>query len=96
MSAASDFLDPHHFYAAFAEGTARYWERRADIWDNVAPRRGDYHGRATREELMTRWHLAKNTATACRNRAQIARRYGATDQDRALVAGVAESLMEAA
>jgi hypothetical protein len=96
MSAASDFLDPHHFYAAFAEGTARYWGRRAAIWDDVAPRRGDFTGRATRDELKARWERATATAAACRHRAEIARLYGATDHDRALIQGVAESLAVAA
>jgi hypothetical protein len=96
VSSASDFLDPHHFFAAFAAGTARYWRRRAIDWDRARPWPGDFNGRATRLELADRWDRMTARAQACRARAEIAELYGATDHERALIQSVAESLAVAA
>jgi hypothetical protein len=67
-------LDPAAFERrvlqdAYLDGCAAFWERRARQLEAARPRRGDYPGRATPEQLRARWHALTEAATACRNRA---------------------------
>ena len=56
---------------ALAEADAAYWLRRADAFDAARPRRGDFHGRASRQELAQRDQRLAETAAACRARAAV-------------------------
>ena len=47
------------------------WERRARALEAARPRPGDFHGRATREELREQWQRLTAAAQACRARAQV-------------------------
>ena len=58
---------------ALTEATAGYWERRAQTFEDAAPRLGEYHGAATRDELNQRWLDCMATAQACRAHAQLIR-----------------------
>jgi hypothetical protein len=71
-------LDLEHFRArvlqdALSEATAQYWLRRAHQFQQAAPRKGDYHGLADRDEPLDRWERCKATALACRRHAQLLR-----------------------
>lgn len=52
-----------------------YWIRRAEDLDNARPRVGDYHGQATREDLAERYARLTEQAEACREHAELLRRY---------------------
>ena len=56
---------------AWAEGTAAYWTRRADVFEWARPRPTDWPGRATRAELRARDRELQATAEACRNRTRL-------------------------
>lgn len=58
---------------ALSEATATYWLRRAQQFEDAAPRLDEYHGGATRDELNQRWIDCMATAEACRNHAQLIR-----------------------
>lgn len=88
----SDHLDPHHILAGWASGTARFWRARAAVWLDAAPKKDDFHGSATPENLAARWDRCRAIAAACQRRADVAERYGATPADLALIAGVAEAI----
>lgn len=47
------------------------WERRARALEAARPRPGDFHGRATREDLRAAWDRLTEAARACRARAQV-------------------------
>lgn len=96
MTAHSDHLDPHHIFAAWGSGTARYWKTRAEVFERARPRPDDFHGRATSADLAEQWDRLTDKANACRARAAIADKYGPTAADRAMIAGVAEALLVAA
>jgi hypothetical protein len=69
-------IDLEHFRArtlqdALTEATAQCWLRRAQQFEDAAPRQGDYHGHATGDELLDRWERCQATATACRRHAQV-------------------------
>jgi hypothetical protein len=69
-------IDLDHFRArvlqdCLTEATAAFWLRRAQQFENAAPRKGDYHGHASREELLDAWERCQATALACRRRAQL-------------------------
>jgi hypothetical protein len=71
-------IDIDHFRArilqdALTEATAGYWERRAQQFEDAAPRLGEFHGNATRDELNQRWLDCMATAQACRSHAQLIR-----------------------
>lgn len=59
---------------AIAEGTARYWNRRADAFLWAAPKPGDYNGRASAQELAERAERCRATAAACQARASLEER----------------------
>jgi hypothetical protein len=70
------YIDFDHFRArilqdALSEATAQYWLRRAQQFEDAAPREGDYHGNASREELLDAWERCKATELACRGQAQL-------------------------
>jgi hypothetical protein len=90
--AHSDFLDPSQVFKAWGSATARYWLRRAATFEDARPRVDDFHGRATPAKLAARWDRLTEIAQACRNRADIANRYGASNVDRALIVDVATAL----
>ena len=56
---------------ALTEATAAYWIDRAYQFQQAAPRKGDYHGHASRDELLDRWERCKATELACRRHAQL-------------------------
>lgn len=55
---------------AMNEGTALYWQRRADQLDAARPRPGDYTGRATDEQIKATDKRLAEAAEACRLRAK--------------------------
>ena len=57
---------------AISEAESDYWRRRAATFEQARPRRGDFHGRATREELAAADARLARVAQACRKRAAIA------------------------
>ena len=70
-----DWLE--HFRArvlqdALSEATASYWSRRAEQFQEAAPRLGDFHGKRTREELGIKWREMHTIASACHNAASMA------------------------
>jgi aminoglycoside phosphotransferase family enzyme len=58
---------------ALIEATADYWEQRAQAFEAAAPKLGEYHGSATRDELNEAWTRCHNTAATCRAHAQLIR-----------------------
>jgi hypothetical protein len=69
-------IDIDHFRArilqdALTEATAQYWVHRAHQFQQAAPRLGEYHGNATRDELNEAWTRCHATALACRTHAQL-------------------------
>ena len=71
-------VDLNHFAArvlqdALTEAIAGYWERRARQWEVAAPRKGDYHGQASRTELFQAWERCQEIACACRRHATLLR-----------------------
>jgi len=49
------------------------WERRAAEWEAARPRRGDFHGQATRDELVDRDVRCRQLAESCRRHASLLR-----------------------
>jgi hypothetical protein len=69
-------LDLDHFRArilqdALTEATAQYWIHRARQFQQAAPRKGDYHGQATAEELREAWYRCVATSEACLRHADL-------------------------
>jgi hypothetical protein len=69
-------IDIAHFRArllqdCLSQATAQYWERRAQQFENAAPRKGDYCGNAARDDLLDTWERCRATALACRRHAQL-------------------------
>ena len=58
---------------ALTEATAAYWKRRAQAFEDAAPRPGDFNGRASRAELQEAYDRCHETALACRNHAELLR-----------------------
>lgn len=58
---------------ALNEASAAYWERRADVLEDAAPRPGEFHGRATRAELSAAWRRCMGDARRCRAHAELLR-----------------------
>lgn len=54
---------------ALADGTALYWLRRADTFEDARPRPGEFHGQATTAELNEADARCAAMARACRARA---------------------------
>ena len=63
---------------ALTEGTAAYWEHRAEEWEAVRPRRGDFNGNATPRQLAEQYQRCTEIAAACRARAAFTRLYPET------------------
>ena len=51
------------------------WQRRAEALEAARPRRGDFHGQATPEQVEERDQRLREAAEACRERAEFVRRY---------------------
>jgi hypothetical protein len=71
-------IDLDHFRArvlqdCLTEATARYWERRAQQFEDAAPRKGDRHFHAPADELLDSYERCMATALACRRHAQLLR-----------------------
>ncbi len=71
-------IDIDHFRArilqdALTEATAQYWLRRAEQFEEAAPRLDEYRGTATRDELNDAWMRCHEAALACRNHARFLR-----------------------
>jgi hypothetical protein len=71
-------IDLDHFRArilqdALTEATAQYWVHRAYQFQQAAPRLGEFHGNATRDELNQRWLDCMATSQACLNHAELIR-----------------------
>lgn len=58
---------------ALNEASARYWTRRAEALEDAAPRPGEFHGKATREELSSAWRRCHADAERCRRHAELLR-----------------------
>lgn len=56
---------------ALATATKAYWERRAAVLDDARPRPGEFHGKATREQLSARWSRLTEAARQCRIHAEL-------------------------
>lgn len=56
---------------ALAEATAEYWRRRAQTLEAALPRRGDFTGRATPEQLEEQRMRVASTVLACRQKAEL-------------------------
>jgi hypothetical protein len=69
-------IDIDHFRArilqdALSEATAQYWVHRAHQFQQAAPRLGEFHGNATRDELNEAWTRCMNTMQACLSHADL-------------------------
>ena len=69
-------IDIDHFRArvlqdALTEATAQYWVHRAEQLEDAAPKLGEFHGHATRDELNQRWLDCMGAAQACRRHAEL-------------------------
>lgn len=60
---------------AITEAMPWHWIRRAEDLDHARPRPGDWHGQATREDLAERYARLTEQAEACREHAELLRRY---------------------
>ena len=65
-----------HFQArvlqdALTEAYAVYWSRRAEALERALPRREDFHGSATREDLLERYEALQREILACRRHANL-------------------------
>ena len=60
---------------AITEAMPWHWMRRAEDLDNARPRPGDYRGQATSEDLADRYARLTEQAAACREHAELLRRY---------------------
>ena len=58
---------------ALLEASARYWERRAEVLEDAAPRLNEFHGRASRSELSASWQRCMADAARCRQHAALLR-----------------------
>lgn len=56
---------------AWLDGNRMFWERRAQQLEAARPRRGEFTGNATSQDLQTAWHRLTEAAAACRARAQL-------------------------
>jgi hypothetical protein len=56
---------------ALNDARRKWWLRRAQDFERAKPVPGEYHGRATREQLRARWLWCHETAQACRNKAAL-------------------------
>lgn len=56
---------------ALTEATAACWEKRAQQFEDAAPRPGDFTGRATPLEIAARLRRCLATAAACRAHASL-------------------------
>lgn len=68
--------------------SADQMDRRAAEWEWVAPKPGDFTGRATEADLAARTERCRATAAAFRAKATVLRRYGVPDFIAAEVATV--------
>ena len=58
---------------ALISADVQYWLRRAQAFEDAAPRPGEYHGRATREQLSMAYQRCMLAARNCRRHAQLLR-----------------------
>lgn len=58
---------------ALNEASARYWEHRAEVLADAAPKPGEFHGQATAEELSAAWRRCMGDARRCRRHAELLR-----------------------
>ncbi|MFZ2626021.1 MAG: hypothetical protein WAX29_12400, partial [Propionibacterium sp.] len=58
---------------ALNEASARYWEHRAEVLADAAPKPGEFHGQATAEELSAAWRRCHRDAARCRQHAGLLR-----------------------
>jgi hypothetical protein len=54
---------------AIVQAEAWFWCWRAEQFHAAAPRPADFHGNATRDELLDAWQRCRDTALACRRKA---------------------------
>jgi hypothetical protein len=71
-------IDIDHFRArvlqdCLTEATAQYWVHRAYQFQQAAPRLGQFHGNATRDELNEAWTRCHATTQACLSHADLLR-----------------------
>jgi hypothetical protein len=69
-------IDIDHFRArvlqdALTAATAQYWVHRAHQFQQAAPRLGEFHGGAKRDELNEAWTRSHATAAACLSHAEL-------------------------
>ena len=58
---------------ALNEASARYWDHRADVLEDAAPKPGEFTGKATRAELSAAWRRCHADAERCRRHAALLR-----------------------
>ena len=56
----------------FNTASAKFWRRRAEEFERAKPRKGDFHGLVSREELSAAWQRCHSIAEACRQKAHAA------------------------
>jgi hypothetical protein len=56
---------------ALAAALEIHWTRRAEEWERVSPKPGDFVGRASRAEIEERRQRCAAIARACRHRAAV-------------------------
>ena len=66
---------------AVNEALAATWDRRRQALLAARPRAGDFHGRATREQLRERFEILTAAAEACRARAVVSIQHDEIDAD---------------
>jgi hypothetical protein len=69
-------IDLDHFRArvlqdALTEATAMHWLGRSQAFRDAAPRRADFHGNASRDELSAAYQRCMATAAACHAHARL-------------------------
>ena len=53
--------------------TAAYWDRRAKVWEDAAPKPTDFNGQATEAELQESWRRCMTISRACAEQAELIR-----------------------
>lgn len=70
----ADLVDRFPYRAvrdAYLDATASYWRRRAQRFEDARPRRDDFTGNATIQQLRDQWNRLTELADACRARAEM-------------------------
>jgi hypothetical protein len=94
---ATFIVDVEHFRArllqdCLTEATVVFWRRRAQTFEDAAPRPGDFTGQASKVDLARRAERCREIAAACRHHADVIE----SGQPEPISADVAALIREAA